>query len=98
VPTLVGDDQEGLASAVNVEEGEEETVAVVVAVVVSGGVVEVVAMVWGVIPWAGDDTSMAWMGSVILCGFGWSGVVEMVDVGMATLPPWDWDGAAAAVE
>ena len=93
MPTLVGDDQEGLASAVNVEEGEEDTV-----VVVSGGVVEVVAMVWGVIPWAGDDTSMVWMGSVISCGFGWSGVVEMVDVGMATLPPWDWDGAAAAVE
>ena len=90
---MVGDDQEGLASAVNVEEGEEETV-----VVVSGGVVEVVAMVWGVIPWAGDDTSMVWMGSVISCGFGWSGVVEMVGVGMATLPPWDWDGAAAAVE
>ena len=95
MPTLVGDDQEGLASAVNVEEGEEDTVVVVV---VSGGVVEVVAMVWGVIPWAGDDTSMVWMGSVISCGFGWSGVVETVDVGMATLPPWDWDGAAAAVE
>ena len=42
--------------------------------------------------------AMAWMGSVISCGFGWSGVVEMVDVGMTTLPPWDWDGAAAAVE
>ena len=64
MPTLVGDDH-GLASAVNGDEADEVTV------VVRGGVVDVVAMVWGAIPWAGDDTStMLWMGSLISCGFG----------------------------